>query len=163
MKTICILVLLMLPALCVAGEATDRPIWLPLGTTYRVCNPGATTQPPRDNDTVAEVYQENDRLTVQTNVLQVIQQPRWFKGSKPPDTLDDVPLTNQAASLTLEIKPSANQHVLHLMLTLKAQERTVWRELEHRWTNIIPFLFAFTVDGKPIGPKGRHHGRSSAA
>ncbi len=153
MKTISILILLVLPILRVRGEAAERPIWLPLGTTYSISNPGMKTQPPRDNDIVAEVYQENDRLIIQTNVLQLIQQPRWFKGVKPPESLQDVPLTNQGSSLTLKIKSGGAPNLLHLVLTLKAQERTVRRELEHRWTNIIPFLFSITADGKPIGPQ----------
>jgi hypothetical protein len=153
MKTMSFLVLLLLPIVSAGGELPERPIWLPVGTTHRISNPGVKTQPQRDNDIVAEVYQENDRLTAQTNVLQVIQQPRWFKGGKPPDSVLDVPLTNQGASLSLQIKPSDSPVFLHLVLTLKAEERSVWRELEHRWTNIIPFLFALTADGKPIGPR----------
>lgn len=159
MKTIGVMIVLILPLLCGASEVSERPIWLPLGTAFRLCQPGTIvngdtekTNPVYDTIT-AEVYQENDRLTVQTNVLQLIQEPRWFKGSKPPGALQDVPLTNQGASLALAIAPSNNQHSLHLVLTLKAQDRSVWRELEHRWTNILPFLFAFAEDGKPIGPR----------
>ena len=153
MKTANILILVILPHLCIGGELHERPIWLPLGTTYQVCNPGEAIEPARKNDIVAEVYQENDRLKVQTSTLQIIQQPRWFKGSKLPDTILDVPLKNQGASLTLEVRETESPMLLRLVLTLTARDRTVWRELEHRWTNIIPFLFAFTADGKPIGPK----------
>ena len=142
--------MLLVPAACARGEPPERPVWFPVGTSYRVCNPGSPPRPPRDDDIVAEVYQENDCLTVQTNVLQFIQQPRWFKGTKPPDSIPDIPMTNQGASLSLQIKSTGNPTLLRLVLTLKAEERSVWRELEHRWTNTIPFLFAVTVDGKPI-------------
>jgi len=153
MKTANILILVILPHLCAGGELHERPIWLPLGTTYQRCNPGEAIEQARKNDIVAEVYQENDRLKVQTSTLQIIQQPRWFKGSKQPDTIRDVPLKSQGASLSLEVKETESPTLLKLVLTLTARDRTVWRELEHRWTNIIPFLFAFTADGKPIGPK----------
>ena len=43
-----------------------RRIWLPLGTTYQLCNPGVAIEPAGKNDIVAEVYQENDRLKAQT-------------------------------------------------------------------------------------------------
>lgn len=145
----------LLPLLCGACAQPARPVWLPLGATYRTCNPQYATQTPKGNDIVAEVYQENDRLTVQTNVLQVMQEPRWFTGfgSQPPDTIQAISLTNQGATLSLQIQPTDSPDILLFVLTLNAGNRTLWREVEHRRTNILPFLFTFAADGKSIGPK----------
>ncbi|MEK9137324.1 MAG: hypothetical protein AAB393_09380 [Bacteroidota bacterium] len=150
MKTAYGLMLALVPLLCHGGEPTERPVWFPLGTTSLV---GRITTPPKDRYGTAEVYQEHDRLTVQSNVLELVQEPRWFWGSQPPpDALRDIPLTNQGASLSLQIQPTDSPNILQFVLTLTARERTVHREVEHRWTNIIPFLFTFVVDGKPIAP-----------
>jgi len=128
------------------------PFWFPLGTTFAICNPGVTSNTLRDTEIAADVYQEKDCLTVQSNVLQVVQSPRWFGGHHIPAALNDVPLTNQGASLTFEIRRGRSPNILEFDLTLTAGQRKVWREMEHRKTNIFPFLFNFVADGKQARP-----------
>ncbi len=67
-----------------------------------------------------------------------------------PKNIEEIPLVDQGASLRLEITETKTPSVMRFKLTLKASERTVCRELEHRCTNITPFLFAFFADGKPV-------------
>ncbi|MGD0088864.1 MAG: hypothetical protein ABSE73_02990 [Planctomycetota bacterium] len=67
-----------------------------------------------------------------------------------PKTIEDLPLIDQGASLQLTVQTTEVPSIFLLKLTLAAEKRTVWRELEHRWTNTLPFLFAFFVDGKAL-------------
>ncbi len=68
----------------------------------------------------------------------------------PPKRLDGLPLVDQGASLCFRVSPAESPDRVRFSLTLKAAERTVWREVEHRWTNTLPLLFAFYADGKAI-------------
>lgn len=68
----------------------------------------------------------------------------------PPKRLDDLPVTDQGASLSFSVSSAGSPDRLRFSLTLKAAERTVWREVEHRWTNTLPLLFAFYADGKAV-------------
>jgi hypothetical protein len=98
-------------------------------------------------------------------------EPAYQLPSQPkyPKSIDELPQNEQGASLTLavdatpqaidapsddaitaETKPAEKAHVLTLALTLAAGDRAIQREIEHRRTNVLPFLFAFKVDGKPV-------------
>ena len=68
----------------------------------------------------------------------------------PPKRLDGLPLVDQGALLCFRVSPAESPDRVRFSLTLKAAERTVWREVEHRWTNTLPLLFAFYADGKAI-------------
>jgi hypothetical protein len=50
--------------------------------------------------------------------------------------------------LALAIERSADPEQLVFMLTLSTGARPVCREIEHRWTNTLPFLFTFRIDGQ---------------
>lgn len=134
-------------------------MWFPLGAAFRICRPGTILNGdtektlPAYDAIIAEVHHSNHRLEVQKTTLSVVPDPRWFKGSGHPKSLQAVPLSNQGASLTFQIQPTTNG-LLRFVLTLKAEARDVWREVEHRWTNLTPFLFTFFADGKAVRPKG---------
>jgi len=67
-----------------------------------------------------------------------------------PKGLGDLPTTDQGASLALAIEPTPSRRVLRFILTLRAEGRAVQREVQHRWTNTLPVLFAFYADGKAV-------------
>ncbi len=75
----------------------------------------------------------------------------WIRQSlQYPEVIEDLPLSDQGASLSLEIMPGKSRRTLHFVLELKAGERPLWREVEHRHTNILPFLFAIYSDEKAV-------------
>lgn len=65
-----------------------------------------------------------------------------------PSRVEDLPLENQGARLELAIHRTADPRVLEFVLTLTASERTVLREIEHRYTNVLPVLFAFYAENE---------------
>ena len=67
-----------------------------------------------------------------------------------PKTINDLPSKAQGATLKLHISRGSNAGELTFALSLKAEKRAVKREIEHRRTNILPFLFAFYADGKAV-------------
>ncbi|MBS0203579.1 MAG: hypothetical protein JSS49_11810 [Planctomycetes bacterium] len=75
-----------------------------------------------------------------------------------PQKLTDLPLQDQGASLKFTVEPSTNPEILEFRLDLTATGRAIRREIEHRHTNVIPFLFAFYVDGKAIRKEATSHG-----
>ncbi len=159
MKTICTAVVVALALGASAGDPDGNPMWFPLGAAFRICSPGtiiggdAEKTLPAYDRIVSEVYHSHDRLEVQKTTLSAVPEPRWFKGSSPPESLQALASSDQGASLRLEIQTTTNG-LLCFALTLEAQERNLWREVEHRWTNITPFLFCFFADGKAVRPKG---------
>lgn len=140
-------------------DVDGQSMWFPLGAAFRICSPGtilngdAEKTLPAYDRIVPEVYHSNLRHEVQKTTLSVVSDPRWFKGSSPSQSLPALASSDQGASLGFEIHPATNG-LLRFVLTLEAQDRNVWREVEHRWTNITPFLFSFFADGKAVRPKG---------
>ena len=67
-----------------------------------------------------------------------------------PKKIGDVPLEDQGATLHLDVANGDTPVELVFTLKLTAGDRAVRREVEHRWTNVLPFLFAFFADGKPV-------------
>ncbi len=69
-----------------------------------------------------------------------------------PQSIHALPLKDQGATLRLDVerdgKAAADEIVF--TLTLAAGDRAIQREIEHRRTNLLPFLFAFTADGRPV-------------
>ena len=64
-----------------------------------------------------------------------------------PKNIESLSLKNQGASLQFQISNGINEKELILHITLTANERAIIREVEHRATNTLPFLFAFFLDG----------------
>lgn len=80
----------------------------------------------------------------------------------PPKRLEDLPVVDQGASLSLNVAPADSPNRLRFSLTLKAAERTVWREAEQDGsTNTVPLLFAFYADGKAIAHRATISGLPS--
>jgi hypothetical protein len=133
-------------------------MWFPLGAAFRICRPGTILNGdtektlPAYDEPIAEVHHSNHRHEVQKTTLSVVLDPRWFKGSSPPASLQALASSDQGASLRFAIQPTTNG-LLRFVLSLEARKRDVWREVEHRWTNITPFLFSFFADGKAVRPK----------
>jgi len=112
-----------------------QPTWFPLG---------------------GEVYFARDLPQAQAKLLSFRKQPRWFVGGKDapllsyPKTLADVPLADRGASLRLAVEKGKAAGVLCFDVTLSAAKRPVFREVQHRWNNLVPLLFAFYLDGKAV-------------
>ena len=83
--------------------------------------------------------------------LQIPTQPTY------PASLDAVPLQDQGATLQLTAIAGKSERAdeVVLELTLSAGERAIEREIEHRRTNVLPFLFLLTADGEPVTRKAR--------
>jgi len=67
-----------------------------------------------------------------------------------PTTLSDVPTEDRGVRLSLNVFPGPDAATLALDMILSSEKRPVWREVEHRYTVIVPMLFTFLVDGKPL-------------
>ncbi|TET35382.1 MAG: hypothetical protein E3J72_11280 [Planctomycetota bacterium] len=130
-------------------EPSGQPSWLALGK---------------------EVYHAHKRFEAQKEILSFYAPPRWFlaypaydvggpeNGSLTgylgfPEKIEDIPLKDQGVSLKLTIHETQESSVLQFKLKLKTTERTVQREAEHRWVNLLPLLFAFFADGKAVKGK----------
>ncbi len=130
----------MLPLFLQAGNVQDEHImWFSLGVPLPGTNGGVE----------AEVYYENEWLDYQTRTLSFLLQPRWFRTAVIPNCLEDVPLSDQGTSLVLRITKTTNG-LLRFLLRVRSTKRDVWREIEHRNSNITPFLFTFFADRRPV-------------
>ena len=52
--------------------------------------------------------------------------------------------------LGLVASASVDPTIVLLELTLESKDMPIQRQVEHRWTNTLPFLFAFWVDGQAV-------------
>lgn len=81
-------------------------------------------------------------------------EPQYQIPTRPayPRSVEALPRRDQGATLKLTAEndglPAAEEVVL--TLELAAGDRAIQREVEHRRTNVLPFLFCFTADGKPV-------------
>lgn len=154
---------MLLFSLASAWGAEARPTaWFPLGAAFRICDPGTrfrdgagkwdmdNTGPPYD-DLVPDVYHEGHETEVQRHTLSLVAVPRWFEAAPVPRILEDVPLSEQGVSLAFVVKTTTNG-LLRFVLKVPTSSRDLWREVEHRRTNVTPFLFSFWADGAPILP-----------
>lgn len=76
-----------------------------------------------------------------------------------PRGFDDLPTEDQGVRLALGAGASNDPSYVLLTLKLSSQTRDVEREVEHRWTNTLPFLFAFYVDGQAVQVRSAGFGR----
>ena len=84
--------------------------------------------------------------------------PRWIPTVLAlPPKLQDLALSDQGAVLDLEARVLPQSSDIELRLELRASLRPVWREVEHRWTNTVPFLIGIYADGRTV------HRRSSGS
>ena len=79
-----------------------------------------------------------------------------------PQSIADVPVSDQGCRLTLAVSPTSDPNTLVFRLRLSSGSAPLCREVEHRWSNTLPFLFAFYVDhtavSVPAGAFGREGG-----
>lgn len=117
--------------------------------------PEARTRPaPTFLSLGGERYRLSEAREAQGRSLALVEEPRWFDGAPKtaalPVNLSDVPQRDRGAWLELTIE-QGDADALLLALTLHAgAERPLWREHEHRWTNVVPFLFGLYADGVPV-------------
>ncbi|MEI8378864.1 MAG: hypothetical protein WCJ09_01960 [Planctomycetota bacterium] len=62
----------------------------------------------------------------------------------------ELPTAHHGSSLKFAIESEQEPGELVFILTLTAGNRSIRREIEHRNTNVVPFLFALQADGKVI-------------
>ena len=67
-----------------------------------------------------------------------------------PKQLDDLELENHGVSLRLDALVGEDPTTVLLNLKLESKDMPIQRQVEHRWTNTLPFLFTFSVDGQPV-------------
>jgi len=60
------------------------------------------------------------------------------------------PVEGAGVRLSLQIQTTDDPGVLLFNLLLTSEQFNLWREAEHRWTNLVPFLFAFYADGSAV-------------
>lgn len=93
------------------------------------------------------------------SILSLSAEPRWFRsfqagGLPPPTSIEAIPLTDQGASLDLQIAPDElDPRLLRVRVVLRANGRALDREVEHRHTNILPFLFAVRAEGQTVASR----------
>jgi hypothetical protein len=86
---------------------------------------------------------------------------RHFLPNPPPypQSLTDIPRHDHGVRLALRCTPATPAHPLTLDLTLTTDTLPVYREVEHRFTNTLPFLFALFIDGHPLTIRPRGFGK----
>jgi peptidoglycan/xylan/chitin deacetylase (PgdA/CDA1 family) len=77
-----------------------------------------------------------------------------------PKSIDDLPLEDHGARLSLSAKASDDVAILQFHIGLTSGADALQREVEHRWSNTLPFLFAFYVDGRAATLPNHGWGRS---
>jgi len=92
----------------------------------------------------AENITSSNILTEHRDDFQIPTSPPY------PNTIKDLPSEAQGATLKLHISKGSKATELIFALSLKAEKQAIKREVEHRWTNVLPFLFAFYADGKAV-------------
>ncbi len=101
-----------------------------------------------------EIHSGHGLAAAQRDVLALLPEPRWFVpfGDQQPAPLafGPGPTTKGHPSLHLELRNGDRPDTIRFVMRLRAGARPLWRETEHRWTNTLPFLFAFRVDGNPV-------------
>jgi len=84
----------------------------------------------------------------------------WLPEPVPyPERVDDLPVEDQGVRLDLAVRQGDEPDILEIFLTLRTSRRDVKREIEHRYTNVLPFLFAVFADGRAIAVPFKGWGR----
>ena len=79
---------------------------------------------------------------------------RYFLATQPPypETPADLPREQNGVRLLMEVRQAKDPKVLLFDLTLSSDRFALSREVEHRYTYILPFLFSFYADGEAVFP-----------
>ena len=99
------------------------------------------------NDFEAWLKSQNGKLQ-----LEPASEPSYQIPNPPPyaKRVEDLPTSHHSSSLKFAIEPQKEPGELAFVLTLTAGDRSIRREIEHRNTNVVPFLFGLQADGKLI-------------
>jgi hypothetical protein len=96
-----------------------------------------------------EVYHAEEIAQAQGKRLSFIKQPRWFLCNVAyPSDFRDIATDAAGVRVGFAVDATEDASTLAFTLTLTSTDRAVVRQFEHRWNNILPFLFAFYVDGQ---------------
>jgi len=153
------------PSIPAPSKLTGQPSWLPIGP--EVYQERDVAQAEREVLTVRtqprwfiglgrrvtkdEFY---EYLSRRSNEFSVQEQPdgKYSLPDPPPypKTFDDLPVLNRGVRLSLGVGSGDDAGKLRLQIGLESATEAVSREVEHRWTNALPFLFAFYVDGAAV-------------
>ncbi len=148
---------LLLATALLAGCAAPRPrsnsllgtpYWYPLGAPLSLQQSSTSDERPELAQVVAEAYFAGDADRLAAARLSFVPGPRYFDGVASPRVLDGLPTDVNGARLTLDVAVDDLEETLVLTLTLTAGDRDLVRAVEHRFTNIVPFLFAIYADGE---------------
>jgi hypothetical protein len=93
---------------------------------------------------MARSSSETSLIETQDGVYAIPSQPAF------PTSIDDLSLDDQGSRLTLAISATDDPNILNMQLRLTAGRKPLFRQVEHRWSNTLPFLFAFYVDGQAV-------------
>lgn len=102
------------------------------------------------------LYFAHTREDAQRSILSFDAEPHWFPGygegpDSRPRAIDLVETNPHGASLAVSVNPhEVDPRLLRLSLTLTAGDEALVREVEHRHTNVLPFLFALRADGRSV-------------
>lgn len=171
MRSLLSLFLLLVLPCCAVGSAnvdtaglSGQPSWFPLGReVYRASDRMAAQAEPMGLVPQSRWFLSLPRAVIKAEYdawatqQKGVQQEVFKDGAYMipaelpyPKDLASLPLKDQGATLDLVVANSQAPEELVLRLTLKSKERGIYREVEHRWTNITPFLFALYADGEAI-------------
>ncbi len=79
-----------------------------------------------------------------------------------PKRLEEIPKEDQGVTLKIGVANTRDPKILMLKLTLGASKRAVIREVEHRWNNVVPFLFSIFADGYAVKRELTSFGKEGA-
>lgn len=84
--------------------------------------------------------------------LEPASEPSYQIPNPPPyaKRVEDVPTAHHGSSLKFTVEPQKEPGEMAFVLTLTAGDRSIRREIEHRNTNVVPFLFALQADSKVV-------------
>lgn len=76
---------------------------------------------------------------------------RWLGTTPPlPRRIEEIARHPEGPQLSLGLERRDTDNELRLEISLRAGSRPLWRQAEHRSTNVLPFLFALSVNGEPV-------------
>ncbi|HEY5895085.1 MAG TPA: hypothetical protein VIT91_17840 [Chthoniobacterales bacterium] len=160
------------------SDTSGKPSWFPLGEEVYHENDLLTSQketlkfipesrwfkgfPKRASKVEYQEWQKRKGIyeqshTENNDIHQIPSNPTY------PEKVTDLPLEDQGVTLKLSITNTATSNELTFALSLTTGARSLKREVEHRWTNMTPFLFAFFANGKAISQEPYLSSKSGGA
>jgi hypothetical protein len=170
MKTLALILLTLLLPACAHSTPTltGQPSWLPLGEEVYHSDEHLIAEKqilhvrkePRWflGRPIRVTRAEYETYLQQFGKFSIEQPDKELEGFHPaiptsppyPNKFEDLPTEDQGATLSLRSSITPDTNHIRLTLQLTATSRQIYREVEHRWTNPVPLLFAFYIDGKAL-------------